>query len=65
VQVTIALIDACRDLVSPFFRVCPAPPLLLMDRRRFSVEFQRFLIALSVRPGNLLAISAHLFPSSA
>jgi hypothetical protein len=28
------------------------------------VEFQWFLIALSVRPGSRLAISAHLFPSS-
>jgi hypothetical protein len=28
------------------------------------VEFQRFLIALSVRPGNALAISAHLLPCS-
>lgn len=40
----------------------------LFSRRYFSIfffieEFQWFLIALSVRPGNILAISAHLFPN--
>ena len=30
--------------------------------RRFNVAFQRFLIALSVRPGSKVAISAHLLP---
>jgi hypothetical protein len=31
-------------------------------RRRRMVEFHLFLIALSVRPGTSLAISAHLLP---
>lgn len=31
---------------------------------RLRVEFQRFLMALSVRPGRRLAISAHRLPSS-
>lgn len=34
------------------------------ETRRLIVEFQWFLIALSVRPGSRFAISAHLFPSS-
>ena len=32
---------------------------------RCKVEFHRFLMALSVRPGNNLAISAHRFPNRA
>ena len=31
---------------------------------RLRVEFHRFLMALSVRPGRRLAISAHLLPNS-
>jgi hypothetical protein len=39
----------------------------VLDRKYFSIfffmeEFQWFLMALSVRPGSILAISAHLFP---
>jgi hypothetical protein len=36
-----------------------------LDITRFNVEFHRFLMALSVRPGRRFAISAHLLPSSA
>lgn len=36
-----------------------------LDIIRFNVEFQRFLMALSVRPGSSFAISAHLLPRCA
>jgi len=37
---------------------CSTPPI----PRRLRVEFQWFLMALSVLPGRSLAMAAHLFP---
>lgn len=70
-----ALMDLRQPSMSPAMRYLPVSsvscpvPLIFLDATYFSIfrfmdEFQWFLMALSVRPGSSLAISAHLFPIS-
>ena len=60
------LVAACpgqgRSLVCSFFRCCSS--FRCCRRMRRILEFQRFLIALSVRPGSILARLTHLVPIS-
>ena len=61
--VSLGVFSACARPVPPLVS-SSSSPLSCRRRMRRSLEFQWFLIALSLRPGSIVAILAHLVPIS-